>query len=130
MYRLSMFFMLLLGGSLIISNCSKKTIQSKADAAYVAEQLAKFAPVTIQYDCTLLDSSETKALKKIVAAAQYMDKIFSHQVYSKNCEIKRALIASPDSADQPYLDLFSIMFGPFNRLEEDKPFICSLLRKN
>ncbi|MBD3287378.1 peptidase, partial [candidate division KSB1 bacterium] len=100
-----------------------KVIKSKADIEYVEAQLEKFAPVTIKYDETILDSSETEALKKIVEAAKYMDEIFLRQVYNKNVAIREALFASTDSSDIPYLKLFTIMFGPFDRLEEDRPFI-------
>jgi hypothetical protein len=105
------------------TNCSRKAVKSKADVQHVAEQVIKFAPVTIEYDSTLLDGNETKALLKIVEAAKYMDEIFLRQVYSKNAAIREELMASTDAEDKPYKDLFTIMFGPFDRLEEDKPFI-------
>ena len=104
-------------------NCSEEVIHSKADIEYVKKQVAKFAPVTISFDSTLLDEMETKTLQKIIEAAKIMDEIFLEQVYSKNTKIKTALMAPGDQQDKPYLDLFTIMFGPFNRLEENRPFI-------
>ena len=123
MIRSSIIITFLFIAAVTIAGCGKKTIQSKADAAYVAEQAAKFAAVTINYDQSLLDENETEALKKIVEAAKYMDEIFLRQVYSKNVKIKQALMASTEPADKPYQDLFAIMVGPFDRLEEDRPFI-------
>jgi len=122
MYRL--FLILLIIAAMMVS-CGKKNIQSKADAEHVTAQVNKFVPVTLTYDTTILDENETLALKKIVQAAQYMDEIFLNQVYSKNPVIRQELMASTDPADKPYQDLFAIMFGPFDRLEEDKPFINS-----
>ena len=106
-----------------MANCSKKPIRSKADPAYVKAQVEKFTPVTISYEENILDERETEALKKIVEAAKYMDEIFLRQVYSKNDAIKEALMESTDPADTLYQELFAIMFGPFDRLEEDNPFI-------
>lgn len=122
MYRIVMFLSILM---VVFIGCSKKAIQSKADPSYVSAQIAKFAPVTITYDQSLLDENETRALKKIVEAAKYMDEIFLLQVYSKNEAIRTELMASTDSSDKPYQELFTIMFGPFDRLEEDKPFLNS-----
>jgi hypothetical protein len=52
-----------------------------------------------------------------------MDEIFLDQVYSKNNEIKADLLAKDGEEAKPELELFDIMFGPFDRLEHDKPFI-------
>lgn len=125
MSRASTILVFLLTAGILISGCEKKAIQTKADATYVAEQVAKFTPVTIKYDRSLLDENETKALKKIVEASKYMDEIFLHQVYSQNEAIRTALMASTEAGDKPYQELFNIMFGPFDRLEENKPFIGS-----
>jgi len=125
MSRASTVLICLLVVTILTSGCGKKAIQTKASPAYVAEQVAKFTPVTIKYDRSLLDENETKALKKIVEASQYMDEIFLHQVYSRNEALRTALMSSTDSRDKPYQELFNIMCGPFDRLHEDKPFINS-----
>ena len=125
MSRASTILILLFAATVLISGCGKKAIQTKADAASVAEQVAKFEPVTIKYDKGLLDENETKALKKIVEASEYMDEIFLHQVYNLNETLRTELMSSTDSRDKPYQQLFNIMCGPFDRLQEDKPFIGS-----
>jgi hypothetical protein len=123
MYRTSIISVLIFTCPILFSYCGKKVIHSKADPDYVNKQRAKFAPVTIHFDTTLLDENETKTLKKIIEAAKIMDNIFLQQVYSKNQEISDALMASTDPNDKPYQELFTIMFGPFNRLDENKAFI-------
>ncbi|HDI52047.1 MAG TPA: peptidase [Bacteroidetes bacterium] len=124
MYRSSIILCLLFS-TVILAGCGKKVIQTRADATYVAEQVAKFVPVTIKYDQSLLDENETKALKKIVEAAKYMDEIFLRQVYSKNESIREELMTSTDPSNKPYQELFTIMFGPFDRLAGDKPSLNS-----
>ncbi len=107
----------------IFSVCGQKVIKSKADRNYVEGQVTKFAPVTIQYDQSILNTNETAALMKIVEAAKYMDEIFLHQVYEQNAQIRDALMASTNPEDAIYLKLFTIMFGPFDRLEGNQPFM-------
>jgi hypothetical protein len=123
MSRFAVLLICLFTCAVLFSNCREKVIQSRADLAYVQEQLAKFVPVDMYYDTKLLDDNETKALKKIIAAAKMMDHIFLQQVYGKNQKIRDALFTSTDNADKPYQELFLIMFGPFNRLEENQPFV-------
>lgn len=123
MDRNSILIFLFLIALIGIVGCTKKHIQTRADLAHVKEQVEKFTPVTIKYDQNLLDENETKALKKIVEAAQYMDKIFSNQVYQHNERLQMELTQSTDPGDAPYRTLFQIMCGPFDRLEADKPFL-------
>ncbi|MBN1347952.1 peptidase [candidate division KSB1 bacterium] len=118
MTRLTALFLFVIFIAIFAITCSKKTEQYN-----VSEQVAKFAPVTIKYDQSLLDETESKALKKIVDAAKLMDDIFLRQVYSKNAELREKLMASTDPADKSLQQLFDIMVGPFDRLEADKPFI-------
>ncbi|MBN2009164.1 peptidase [candidate division KSB1 bacterium] len=123
-----LFFMMCCVLLLKISGCSKKVIESVADPREVKAQVDKFAPVVIQYDTTILDENETAALHKIVEAAIIMDEIFLHQVYAENPAIREALMKSTDLELVPHKQLFNIMFGPFNRLENDKPFINKNLK--
>ncbi len=70
-----------------------------------------------------ITENEKKALDLIVKAAQYMDKIFLEQVYSKNKALEVELMKQeiPDYA--VLREFFKIHFGPFDRLENNKPFI-------
>jgi hypothetical protein len=89
----------------------------------VKAQSAKFAPVEIGYDASMLDENEQMALKLMVRAAKYMDQIFLRQVYSKNIPIKQALNKSENPDFQVLRKYFKINFGPFDRLNEQKPYI-------
>ncbi|MCI0514441.1 peptidase [candidate division KSB1 bacterium] len=124
LFKLSILFL----GVILMHGCTKKLIQSRAEITEVQAQLAKFAPVSIHYDASLLDENETKALQKIVAAAQLMDEIFLEQVYHQNLALRAELMARSAPEDQPYQQLFEIMFGPFNRLDEDRPFLNQALK--
>jgi len=107
---------------LFLLNCGEKMINKKASKDYVTDQLDKLAPVTIAPDLSYLPASERHVIKLLVKASQHIDTIFMDQVYKKNNEILNELKKSPQS-NKPYIDLFTIMFGPWNRLENNKPFI-------
>jgi len=110
----------------IIGCGEKKQLKlEKADLNYVKSQLQKFAPVEIAYDQNILSEKDQKVIEKLVEAAKYMDRIFLRQVYSKNEQILRALENSNDADDEVYLDYFKIMYGPFDRLNENTPFLVA-----
>src|SRR4030042_1720082 len=107
----SLFFILL--------NCQKK---AGNEVTMLREQLAKFVPTEISYDTSLLTEKETVVLEKLYQAGKIMDEIFLKQVYSRNEEILAELQKSRAETDQLRLQLFHIMFGPFNRLDHNNPF--------
>ncbi len=94
------------------------------DLMTVKSQLNKFSPVTIKVDSKLLDARQKKMVKELAAAADYMDKIFLMQVYKDNCEIKKEKTRGIGKARRPLLlEYFKINYGPFDRLDHDKPFV-------
>jgi len=89
----------------------------------VKETIAKFAPTELNYDANSLDERQKMVVKKLYEASKIMDEIFLEQVYSKNNQIKADLMKQDTEQAKEELELFNIMFGPFNRLEHDAPFI-------
>jgi hypothetical protein len=97
----------------------------------IKETINKFVPVEINYDESFLTDREKVVLEKLYRASKIIDEIFLEQVYSNNYKIKFELDSVinnnsfPDRVLVPALerDLFNIMFGPFNRLEANQPFI-------
>ncbi len=100
-----------------------KAIKDYEKIETVKTQMAKLAPVEISYDPTGLSESEQKALKLLVEAARYMDKIFLHQVYSKNAAIEQELKKGAIPDYEVLKGYFKVNLGPFDRLSADKPFI-------
>jgi hypothetical protein len=96
--------------------------QGKKDIKMLKEKIAKFVPVELKYDTTLLDEREKIVAENLYLASKVMDEIFSEQVYAKNENIKNKLEASKNEYDKLALEYYNIMFGPFDRLDHDKPF--------
>jgi len=117
--------------SLFFLGCEKKTEKNKdaEDITMLKEKIAKFVPTELKYDSSTLDEREKIVVEKLYLASKIMDELFLDQVYSKNYEIRKNLMeqaaAGLEKAKQE-LELFSIMFGPFDRLDHDAPFIDTL----
>ena len=119
---------IVLGGLLmlfLIQNCEQTMELQRADLKLVTTQLEKFAPVTVSYDKSILSEQDQQVISKLVEAAKLIDQIFLDQVFSKNDAIKKSLIKLKGPDDQTYLDYFKIMYGPFDRLDENKPFLVT-----
>ena len=124
---------ILLALALTIISCSEKQNPQKdsEEVTMLKEKIAKFVPVEIQYDESLLTDREKVVLEKLYRASKIIDELFLEQVYIENDQIKSDLISKISNksilSKQPelklQLELFNIMFGPFDRLEDNKPFI-------
>jgi len=82
-------------------------------------------------DRSVLSQPEMDALEKLVQAGGVMDEIFLRQVWSGNVALREKLQkAAQNGPDQELMSslyhFFRINFGPWDRLEEDTPFIGTL----
>ena len=119
--------------ALAIISCSEKQNPQKEseEVTMLKEKIAKFVPVEITYDEALLTDREKVVLEKLYRASKIIDELFLEQVYIENYQIKSDLISKTANKSilerepelKPQLELFNIMFGPFDRLEDNKPFI-------
>lgn len=111
---------------LALTGCSKQVITEKAPLEQVKHELDKLAPVDLKVDISHLASWEKAVLGKLILTAQVIDELFLLQVYPENPKIRTALQKSTSPDAPEYLKMFNIMFGPWNRLEENKPFINTM----
>ena len=121
-YLIAVFFIAALVFS-CIDNQNKNPQNDSEDVKMLNEKIAKFVPVEIKYDKNLLSDREKVVLEKLYRASKIIDEIFLEQVYSKNDQIKAELLIENSEKAKLQLELFNIMAGPFDRLEDDKPFI-------
>ncbi len=103
-----------------LTSCAKK---ENPEQKMIEEGIANFAVTEIKYDESLLDENQKVVVQKLFEAAKIMDELFLEQAYSKNFEIREQLQNSTDELDKKKLKLFEIMFGPFDRLNNNAPFI-------
>lgn len=96
--------------------------QDRKDIKMIKEKIARFVPVELKYESSLLDDREKIVVEKLYLASKVMDEIFREQVYDKNDDIYNKLKNSKDEYDMLALEYYNIMSGPFDRLDHDKPF--------
>jgi hypothetical protein len=89
------------------------------------ERIAVYAPVEIGVPWELLGEKETAALEKIYRAALVMDELFLRQVWTGNVEMRAKL---EKKGDAKVLGFFDLNFGPWDRLEENEPFIGEIAK--
>ncbi len=87
----------------------------------VEQRLAKWARVEMTYDARGLPERDKRFLQKLIEASQYMDEAFWRQSGRGAVEVWDRLRASENA--KSLLRLFSIMAGPYDRLEEFEPFM-------
>jgi hypothetical protein len=87
----------------------------------VAARLLQFAPTDIDFDEKLVSAENRKVLVKLVEAAQILDELYLDQVSQENRALRQKLVEQ--EAPQPVLDYFDIMYGPWDRLKNDEPFV-------
>ncbi|MBS4032907.1 MAG: peptidase [Ignavibacterium sp.] len=119
----------------LIIGCAERTsdneISTTEEIKMLQDKINKFVPVEIQYNEDLLDDREKVVLEKLYQASKIIDDLFLEQVYSKNLGIRSELLAKIETETDPdiknklehQLELFKIMFGPFDRLDNDKQFM-------
>jgi len=89
----------------------------------IQQRLAKYSPTEIGFDASLLAGEDRQVLKKLVSAAQRIDEIFWKQSCPQGPALKKELEKSSGLEDKDALHFLRINFGPFDRQDENKPFI-------
>jgi len=112
-FRLQLLFLLLFTAT---------HAQNYKDVNMLKEKISDFAKIDIKYDANLLTDKDKVVVQKLYEASKLMDEIFLDQVYSKNQEIKKQLRSDNSEPAKYTREYFDIMFGPFDRLDHNKPF--------
>ncbi len=87
---------------------TKKSMQEKVDA---------YATVTLTTDLTAASANQKKMLGLMIDAAKIMDSLYAYQTYG---QLDSLLRATSDKATRQFI---KINYGPWDRLNDNKPFI-------
>jgi len=85
-----------------------ETIQNKIDL---------YASVKLTTDVSKLSAKEKKMIPLLIEAVKIMDELFWYETYGDKAQLFKQI---PDSATKRYAE---INFGPWDRLEDNKPFV-------
>ena len=115
---------LFLTSIILFAGCggNKEDSSKQKELNLMKEKIAQFAPVEIKYDHSILNERQKIVVQKLYEASKIIDKIFLTQGYENNRIIKDNLESSKDELDRLKLAYFNIMAGPFDRLDDNKPF--------
>ena len=94
--------------------------ESEGKVSEIVELLAKFAPTEIGVEDARIPEKHRGVIKKLVEAAVILDELFLLQVDSRNKTWREEIAADPRL--ETTLTVFDIMYGPWNRLDHNKPF--------
>ena len=124
---------LLMGGALLagLASCSnnqEKTAQSTGDTLpsktslenYVNQRIGIYAPVKLTTNLNDLTPNERKIIPILMQAAQIMDELFWKQAYPQRDSLMEVI------NDDKVKSFISINYGPWDRLNGDKPFVLGV----
>jgi hypothetical protein len=92
--------------------------------ASIQAKLDQFAPVTLGFDETLLDVDQRRVVKELVEASRRLDDIFRLQAWRGNVNAFSLLPSGDDPESAATRAYYDIMYGPWDRLTGEEPFIA------
>jgi hypothetical protein len=120
---LALLTLVLSFGAVSFEGCMKKGVIEKTPADRVRKELDRFAPVEFRSNLSYLDPKEVDVIRHLVKASQFMDEIFLRQVDEDNPRLREILADMKEPDAGVYRDFFAMMFGPWNRIDGDRPFL-------
>ncbi|MBF6022644.1 dipeptidyl-peptidase 3 family protein [Lysobacter niastensis] len=92
-----------------------------AASAYAAEHAGDYARVPLKADLSKFDERTRQMIARLVEASGVMNAIYWKQSWDGDRD--QLLARAPDAATR---ELVEVNFGPWDRLNEDKPFIAGV----
>lgn len=102
-------------------NAGKNELDSLQE--YVAQRLPIYERVRLSTDLNLLTANERQVLPLLIEAAQIIDELFWKQAYPQ----RDSLLAT--IKDEKTKEFVKINYGPWDRLNGDKPFVAGIGEK-
>lgn len=103
------------------SNDKKENTKAKDTLQeYVDQRLAIYEKVKLTTNLNQLTASERKVLPLLIQAATIMDELFWKQAYPQRDSLKNTI---KDEKTKQFID---INYGPWDRLNGDKPFVAGI----
>jgi hypothetical protein len=98
---------------------SNQTGNAAAAESAESDGLAKLAPIKMELDTSYLSAEEREVVNLLIQAANLMSEIYKRQA-TPDYDKLRAEVAAKN--DPKLLEKFDAFFGPWDPIEENKPF--------
>jgi hypothetical protein len=89
----------------------------------MSERVAQFAPVTLDFDASLLDERQKRVMRRLVEASDHLDAIYRLQVWRGNADPEAVLPDADSPGAAEIRDYYELMYGPWDRISEEEPFV-------
>ena len=103
--------------ALAAAGCSRQQTETKVTEPTIKERLAKYAQIRLETDPGGLTAKERQMIPLLIDAAKVMDDLYWLQTYGD----KQALLAKIKDPDTRRF--VEINYGPWDRLDGNKPFV-------
>ena len=110
-------FLVLISAFILSCNSTSKKSETMAEKTEIQQKVEEFAPFTLTTDLSVLTEKEKQMLPLLLEAAQIMDDIFWTQAYGNKNEL------FTDNLDEYTKKFLKINYGPWERLNNNQPFI-------
>ncbi len=108
----------------LLAACSNPENKSESSASLLSdERAAIYTSFTLTTDVNALSEEDKKVLPKLIEAAQIMDGIFWKETYGDKDSLLNSI---PDEKTRRFAE---INYGPWDRLDGDKPFVEGVAEK-
>jgi hypothetical protein len=111
---------------LITASGSKPGSTKMQNSTSLAAKIKRFAPTELTADTTGLAPKDQQALRKIIAAAKYLDPLYRQEIWSGSEALLKKLESDRSVAGGERLHYFRINQGPWSQLDENQPFIAGV----
>ena len=92
----------------------------------MADRVAQFAPVTLDFDASLLDDRQKRVMRRLVEASDHLDAIYRLQVWRGNAD-PSVILPNEDTPESAAIrDYYELMYGPWDRIADDEPFVSGV----
>jgi hypothetical protein len=89
----------------------------------VNARLERYVPTELGVDSKAIDASVRPMLAPLRRAADHIDRVYWMQHYPRGLGMVETLKASPSQAAQALAQLLEIHYGPWDRHDDDSPFV-------
>ena len=113
-----------LAATSLLGACGGGEPETLADSGNTIEdRVAQFAPVTLDFDASLLDDRQKRALRRLVEASDHLDAIYRLQVWRGNADPTAVLPDEGTPGATAIREYYELMYGPWDRIDSDRPFV-------
>src|SRR5262249_19685601 len=99
------------------------------DAQQLQAMTARFAPVDLGVDVSVLPAGERRALTRLIEASLIIDALFLRQVWAGNEGMLLDLVRDQSELGRARRHYFLINKGPWSRLDHNEPFVPGAPKK-